>query len=106
MHYPQSRELRQLIEEAKIESAQLTCSDSPNNGSLEWQTCGVSEMKKMVERKAHSRNVARSMVSVFSTSLKEPTSPISLMKTSPWDVERCDRGGSARSKALIRYSGR
>jgi len=40
MHYPQSRELRQLTVEAKIESAQLTCGDSPNSGSLGWQICG------------------------------------------------------------------
>jgi len=58
------------------------------------------------QNRTHSRNVARSIVSVLSASRRAPPSMTSLMNTSPWGEERTDRGGSARSRALIRDKGR
>lgn|SRR6266404_4044847 len=94
-----------IYREAEIGSAQLTYVDSPNNVSL---VSRIYSMTRRVGRRwltgmTYSRNVARSMVSVLSTS---PASPASLMKTSPWAVERRDKGGSARSRALMRDKGR
>jgi hypothetical protein len=98
-----------ILSEAVVGSAQLTGVDSPNNASLVSQIYDASDWKKGGWRKrTYSKNVARSMVSVFSTSPKglPSSSPASLMKTSPWEVEIRDKGGTARSRALMRDKGR